>query len=178
MAQMEVIQGDITVLKVDAIVNAANSSLMGGGGVDGAIHRAAGPALLEECRKIAASRRNISGGPCPTGDAVITGPGNLPARRVIHTVGPVWHGGGNREPELLASCYARSLLLAEKEKLESIAFPNISTGVYGFPKDKAAEIAIAAVRETLAQTPGIKRVIFTCFDRENLLLYQKLLKIP
>jgi O-acetyl-ADP-ribose deacetylase (regulator of RNase III) len=167
MAHIEVIQGDITTLNVDAVVNAANSGLMGGGGVDGAIHRAAGPALLEECRKIAASRRNIPGGPCPAGDAVITGAGKLPAKHVIHTVGPVWHGGSRGEPELLASCYRKSSLLAEEAGLESIAFPNISTGVYGYPKDKAAAVAVAAVRETLAETPGIKRVVFVCFDREN-----------
>ena len=175
MAQIEVTMGDITTLSVDAIVNAANSSLMGGGGVDGAIHRAAGPSLLDECRKIAAARRNIPGGACPAGDAVITGAGKLPAKHVIHTVGPVWHGGGQGEPELLASCYRKSLSLAEEAGLESIAFPNISTGVYGYPKDKAAAVAIAAVRETLAETPDIKRVIFVCFDQENYALYQNAL---
>jgi len=175
MNRIEVTTGDITLLDVDAIVNAANSSLMGGGGVDGAIHRAAGPALLEACKQIAAARRHIPGGPCPAGDAVITGAGNLPARYVIHTVGPVWHGGGHGEPELLASCYRNSLLLAKGNGLESIAFPNISTGVYGYPKDKAAAVAIAAVKETLPQTPGIKRIVFCCFDRENYSLYQKLL---
>ena len=175
MAQIEVIQGDITVLAVDAIVNAANSSLMGGGGVDGAIHRAAGPALLEECRKIAADRKNLAGGPCPAGDAVITGAGRLPAKHVIHTVGPIWRGGGQGEPELLASCYRKSLLLAEEAGLESVAFPNISTGIYGYPRDKAAAVAIASVRETLRETPGIKRVVFVCFDRENYSLYQGLL---
>ncbi|MDR2313853.1 MAG: O-acetyl-ADP-ribose deacetylase [Spirochaetaceae bacterium] len=173
--QIEVIRGDITVLQVDAIVNAANSSLMGGGGVDGAIHRAAGPALLEECRKIAAARRGIPGGPCPAGDAVITGAGKLPCRRVIHTVGPVWHGGGRGESELLASCYKNSLLLAEEAALKSLAFPNISTGVYGYPRDKAAAAAVAAVRETLPDTPGISRVLFVCFDEENYRLYRKLL---
>jgi O-acetyl-ADP-ribose deacetylase (regulator of RNase III) len=148
---------------------------MGGGGVDGAIHRAAGPSLLEECRKTAAARRNVPGGPCPTGDAVITGAGKLPAKHVIHTVGPVWHGGGHGEPELLASCYRKSLLLAEENKLGSIAFPNVSTGIFGYPKDKAAAIAVAAVKETISKTPGIKRVVFVCFDQENLGLYQKLL---
>jgi len=172
MAQIEVIQGDITALNVDAIVNAANSSLLGGGGVDGAIHRAAGPALLEECMRIAEDRRPDS--PCPAGDAVITGAGKLSAKNVIHTVGPIWHGGRNGEPEILASCYRKSLLLAEEAGLESIAFPNISTGVYGYPKDKAAEIAIAAVRETMSQTPGIKRVVFVCFDSENYSLYRKM----
>ena len=174
--KIEVIEGDITSLKVGAIVNAANSSLMGGGGVDGAIHRAAGPALLEECLKIAAQRRNIPGGPCPTGDAVITGAGKLQAQRVIHTVGPVWRDGSQGEPELLASCYRKSLELAREAGLDSVAFPNISTGVYGYPRDKAARVAIAAVRETLSVTPGIKRVIFVCFDAENYSLYRELLE--
>ena len=172
MAQIEVIQGDITTLDVDAVVNAANSGLAGGGGVDGAIHRAAGPALLEECMRIARERRPES--PCPTGDAVITGAGKLPAKYVIHTVGPVWHGGGRNEPELLASCYRKSLLLAEEAGVESVAFPNISTGVYGYPKDKAAQAAVASVRETLPQTPCIKRVVFVCYDGENYSLYKKL----
>lgn len=172
--QIEVIQGNITTLNVDVIVNAANSGLMGGGGVDGAIHRAAGPALLEECIKIAKERRNIPGGPCPAGDAVITGAGKLPAKYVIHTVGPVWNGGTHREPELLASCYKKSLLLAEENNLVSIAFPNISTGVYGYPKDKAAQIAVAAVKETLSLTPCIKRIIFVCFDSDNYKLYKEL----
>ncbi|MDR2662940.1 MAG: O-acetyl-ADP-ribose deacetylase [Treponema sp.] len=177
MAKLEVIEGDITTLAVDAVVNAANSSLLGGGGVDGAIHRAAGPALLEECRRIAGARQNVPGGPCPPGDAVITGPGRLPCKRVIHTVGPVWHGGGRGESGLLASCYRTSLLLAEEAALESIAFPNISTGVYGYPRDKAAGVAVPAVRETLVRTPGIRRVIFVCFDRENYLLYRRLVDV-
>lgn len=164
--------GDITTLALDAIVNAANSSLMGGGGVDGAIHNAAGPALLEECIKIAKQRHPNS--PCPAGEAVITGAGKLSAKRVIHTVGPVWRGGTQGEPQLLASCYRKSLLLAEEAGLESIAFPNISTGVYGYPKDKAAETAVAAVLETLSETPGIKRVVFVCFDEANYSLYRKL----
>ena len=172
---LEVIMGDITTQNVDAIVNAANSSLMGGGGVDGAIHRAAGPSLLDECRKIAAQRKDIPGGPCPTGDAVITSAGKLPAKYVIHTVGPVWGGGGQGEGELLASCYRKSLLLAGENKLQSIAFPNISTGIYGYPKDKAAAVAVTAVKKTLAATPGIKQIIFVCFDKENYSLYQKLL---
>jgi O-acetyl-ADP-ribose deacetylase (regulator of RNase III) len=175
MPQIEVIKGDITTLAVDAIVNAANSSLMGGGGVDGAIHEAAGPALLEECIKIAKERKGVPGGPCPAGDAVITGAGRLRVKHVIHTVGPVWHGGDKGEPELLASCYRKSLLLAEEAGLESIAFPNISTGVYGYPKEKAAEAAVTAVRETLKNTQGIKRVVFVCFDSENYALYGKLL---
>ncbi|MDR2159611.1 MAG: O-acetyl-ADP-ribose deacetylase [Treponema sp.] len=169
---VELLRGDITGLAVDAIVNAANSSLMGGGGVDGAIHRAAGPELLEECRRIAAGRRGIPGGPCPAGDAVITGAGRLPCKRVIHTVGPVWQGGGRGEPDLLASCYRKSLLLAAGAGLESIAFPNVSTGVYGYPKDKAAAAAVGTVRKTLPETPVIKRVIFICFDEENYRLYE------
>ncbi|MDR1929206.1 MAG: O-acetyl-ADP-ribose deacetylase [Treponema sp.] len=166
MAEIEVIRGDITALAVDAIVNAANSSLLGGGGVDGAIHRAAGPELLKECAGLA---------PCPAGEAKLTGGYGLPARYVIHTVGPVWYGGKRNEPELLASCYRNSLVLAEAAGVQSIAFPNISTGVYGYPKDRAAAAAVAAVRETLPRTPGIGRVIFVCFDRENYLLYQELL---
>jgi len=173
--KLELIRGDITRLDVDAIVNAANSSLMGGGGVDGAIHRAAGPALLEECIRIAEARRNVPGGPCPAGNAVITGAGRLPCKKVIHTVGPVWHGGGKGEAETLASCYRKSLLLAEEAGLKSIAFPNISTGVYGYPKDKAAKVAVDAVRKTLDETPGVERVIFVCFDEENFRLYEGLL---
>ena len=176
MAHIEAIMADITAVKADAVVNAANSSLLEGGGVDGAIHRAAGPELLEECRNIAAARKGIPGGPCPAGDAVITGAGKLPAKYVIHTAGPVWHWGSRGEPALLASCYRKSLFLAEEAGVESIAFPNISTGVYGYPKDKAAVIAVNAVRETLPETPGIKRIIFVCFDKENHLLYQKLLQ--
>ena len=172
MCKIESILSDITTLNITAIVNAANSSLMGGGGVDGAIHEAAGPELLKECIKIAESRRPNE--PCPTGDAVITGAGKLPAKYVIHTVGPVWRGGTKEEPELLASCYKKSLLLAQENGIESIAFPNISTGVYGYPKDKAADIAINTVRETLTETPGIKKVVFVCFDKDNYLLYQTL----
>jgi O-acetyl-ADP-ribose deacetylase (regulator of RNase III) len=177
MAEIECIQGDITALDVDAIVNAANSSLMGGGGVDGAIHRAAGPALLSECMNIARERR-AAGEPeaCPAGEAVMTGAGKLPCKKVIHTVGPVWYGGGRGEPELLASCYRKSLLLAEAAGLESVAFPNVSTGVYGYPKDRAAAAAVEAVRKTLSETPGIQRVVFVCFDRENFSLYKALLK--
>jgi O-acetyl-ADP-ribose deacetylase (regulator of RNase III) len=169
---IEAIVGDITALAVDAIVNAANSSLLGGGGVDGAIHRAAGPELLAECRCIAGSRKGQPGGACPTGEAVITGAYRLPCKRVIHTVGPVWHGGGAGESELLASCYRKSLLLAGAEGLASIAFPNISTGVYGYPKEEAARIAKETVQAALSQTPGITRVIFVCFDRENYSLYK------
>ncbi|MCL2129563.1 MAG: O-acetyl-ADP-ribose deacetylase [Treponema sp.] len=170
----EIIKGDITSLDVDVIVNAANSSLMGGGGVDGAIHRSAGPELLEQCIKIAKERQGLPGGPCPTGDAVITGAGKLPCKKVIHTVGPVWRGGKNGEPEGLASCYRKSLLLAEAEGLKSIAFPNISTGVYGYPKDLAAKTALETVQKTMEETPGIERVIFVCFDDENFNIYKEL----
>ena len=176
MAKLELLRGDITRLKTDAIVNAANSSLMGGGGVDGAIHRAAGPELLEECIRIARERKNIPNGPCPSGDAVITGAGKLPSKKVIHTVGPVWRGGAQGEAELLASCYRKSLLLAESSGLRSIAFPNISTGVYGYPKNKAAKVAVETVRSALNETPGIERVVFVCFDDENFRLYAELLE--
>jgi len=169
-ARIELVKGDITRISVDVIVNAANSSLLGGGGVDGAIHRAAGPELLAECRRV-----REKSGECPTGEAVITGAGLLPCKKVIHTVGPVWHGGGVGEPELLASCYHNSLLLAQEAGLTDIAFPNISTGVYGYPKAEAAKIAVAAVRETLSALPGIRKVIFVCFDDENLELYRLLL---
>lgn len=178
---VELVRGDITRLgtdagqPVDAIVNAANSSLMGGGGVDGAIHRAAGPGLLEECIRVAEERREVPGGPCPPGDAVITGAGRLSCRRVIHTVGPVWRGGGRGEAALLASCYRKSLLLAAGAGLVSVAFPNISTGVYGYPRDRAAAVALAAVRGTLPETPALKRIVFVCFDGENYGLYEKLL---
>ena len=163
--RIELIQGDITKLKVDAIVNAANCSLLGGGGVDGAIHRAAGPQLLEECRKF---------GGCRTGEAVITDSYNLPARRVIHTPGPVWHSGNSNEAELLADCYRNSLMLADEENLTSIAFPCISTGVYGYPKDEAAEIAISTVREWDSEFPVM--VIFCVFSQLDFEIYQKKLK--
>ena len=162
MNKLEVVQGDITRLPVDAIVNAANSSLMGGGGVDGAIHRAGGPAILEECRAIVARQ-----GGCPTGEAVITGAGRLPARYVIHTVGPVWRGGKEGETEALASCYRRSLELALQHGCRTIAFPNISTGVYGFPKPQAARIAVSTVATFLTEHGEIDRVVFVCFDEEN-----------
>lgn len=160
-----VTQADITSLAADAIVNAANSSLLGGGGVDGAIHAAAGPELLEECKTL---------GGCPTGEARITKGYRLPARYVIHTVGPVWRGGNNHESELLASCYRNSLNLALEHGLSSVAFPNISTGVYRFPKADAAQIAIATVRSVLAGHPGLE-VTFACFDAENHGLYHALL---
>ena len=174
--KLKTLRADITRVETDAIVNAANSSLMGGGGVDGAIHRAAGPGLLEECLRIAEERRGIPNGPCPPGDAVMTGPGKLPCRKVIHTVGPIWRGGGGGEAELLASCYRKSLLLAESAGLKSVAFPNISTGVYGYPKDKAAWVAVEAVRATLGETPGIEQVVFVCFDDENFRLYERIMK--
>lgn len=164
--KIELIQGDITKVKADAIVNAANTSLLGGCGVDGAIHRAAGPGLLEECRK-------LSG--CRTGDAKLTQGYNLPAIYVIHTVGPVWHGGQSDEDNLLASCYTTSLKLAIRCSVKTIAFPNISTGVYGFPKERAAGIAISAVKKFLSGTDKLEKVIFVTFDEENFLIYQKLL---
>ena len=161
--------GDITKLTVDAIVNAANSSLLGGGGVDGAIHRAGGPEILLDCEKI----RSRQGG-CPTGDAVITSAGNLPAKYVIHTVGPIWQGGGNNEENLLANCYKNSLELSKENGVRSIAFPNISTGVYGFPKELAAEIAIREVSEFLKHDNSFDKVIFVCFDKENHRIYSAL----
>jgi len=164
--RIEIIQGDITRLQVDAIVNAANKSLLGGGGVDGAIHRAAGPGLVKECRK-------LNG--CETGNAKITGGYNLPASFVIHAVGPVWQDGKKNEEKLLASCYQKSLEIAAEKHLKSIAFPNISTGIYGFPKEKAAGIAISTVTSFLNQNPKIKKVIFAIFDEENYEIYQDLL---
>lgn len=164
------LQGDITKIEVDAIVNAANASLMGGGGVDGAIHHAGGPAILEECRKIVARQ-----GRCETGKAVITSGGHLPSRYVIHTVGPVWHGGNDHEAQLLEEAYLNSLILALENGIQTIAFPNISTGVYGFPKDKAAEIAVKKVRQFLLENEQIKQVYFVCFDQENFDLYDQLL---
>lgn len=162
-------KGDITQLKVDAIVNAANSGLLGGGGVDGAIHRAGGSSILEECRKI---------GGCPTGRAVLTNAGNLPAKAVIHTVGPIWKGGNYNEKELLAQCYENSLKLAEEHQFRSIAFPNISTGVYGFPKSMAAPIAINSVKNYFNNTSQscIENVYFICFDNENYTLYFNLIE--
>lgn len=170
--RIKLIQGDITKIKVDAIVNAANTSLLGGGGVDGAIHRAGGPAILEECQKI----RDRQGG-CKAGEAVITTGGHLPAKYVIHTVGPVWNGGAHQEEELLASAYRNSLQLAVEHKIQTIAFPNISTGIYHFPKDKAATIAVATVSEFLMEHDELKQVIFACFDRENYKLYEGILQI-
>lgn len=169
MGRIEIIQGDITKVSVDSIVNAANSSLMGGGGVDGAIHRAGGSAILEECKKIVAKQ-----GPCASGQAVITAAGNLPAKFVIHTVGPIWNGGNNNEEHLLESCYMNSLLLAVENSCTSIAFPNISTGIYRFPKKQAAGIAVKTVSAFLDQNTIIEKVIFACFDDENFEIYKKL----
>lgn len=168
MLKIQLIKGDITKLSVDAIVNAANNGLVGGGGVDGAIHRAGGPSIMKECDSI----RKEQGG-CLTGQAVITTAGNLPAKFVIHTVGPVWNGGRDDEEILLANAYKNSLKLAEEYKLTILAFPNISTGVYSFPKDKAAQIAVDAVRSFKSQ--NLEEVIFVCFDDDNKKEYSKLL---
>jgi O-acetyl-ADP-ribose deacetylase len=165
-ATLSIIQGDITRQATDAIVNAANSSLMGGGGVDGAIHRAGGPAILEECKKIVARQ-----GQLPTGKAVITTAGNMKARHVIHTVGPIWHGGGQREPLLLASAYRESLALAAENKLTSISFPSISTGAYGYPADKAARVAVKEVIAFLEEPTSLKEVIFVLFDTRTYEIY-------
>lgn len=161
-----VIKGNITSVQVDAIVNAANSTLLGGGGVDGAIHKAAGAELLKECKAI---------GGCPTGEARITSGYNLPAKHVIHTVGPIWRGGIANEHELLTAAYASSLKLALDNKIKEIAFPNISTGVYGFPKDSAARIAIRTVTRFLEKNTYPKKVLFVCFDDDNYYIYNDLL---
>lgn len=166
MKRIKVVKGDITKTEVDAIVNAANRSLLGGGGVDGAIHRAGGKEILEECKKIVAKQ-----GGCETGEAVITTAGNLPAKYVIHTVGPIW--GDGFEDEKLANCYTNSLKLAIKNNCKSIAFPNISTGVYSFPKDRAAKIAVEATKEFLAQNQTLEEVVFVCFDEENFQLVKE-----
>lgn len=167
-ARIEVIRGDITKVKADAIVNAANSSLMGGGGVDGAIHRVGGPTILEECRKIVARQ-----GGCKTGEAVITSAGNLPAKFVIHTVGPVWDGGKNHEAEKLADCYVNSLKVAIANNCKIVAFPNISTGVYGYPKTKAAKVAVNAINGFLEHNNDLEKILLVCFDEENEKLLRK-----
>lgn len=164
---IEVVRGDITEQRVDAIVNAANTTLLGGGGVDGAIHRAAGPELLAECKTI---------GGCPTGEARITRGYRLPAKHVIHAVGPVWHGGDRGEPEQLRSCYEYSLALADSENLESVAFPSISTGAYRFPIEQAARIAIATVRDRLSRTKSVKLVRFVCFSDRDRDIYRDALE--
>jgi O-acetyl-ADP-ribose deacetylase (regulator of RNase III) len=170
MNRIKLLQGDITKLDVDAIVNAANSTLLGGGGVDGAIHRAGGPQILEECKAI----RNRQGG-CNAGEAVVTSGGKLTAKFVIHTVGPVWKGGKANEDQLLANAYKNSLQLAVDKKCATVAFPNISTGVYGFPKERAANIAIATVKDFLSTNQFLHQVIFCCFDEENFSIYTNLL---
>lgn len=169
--KIRLIKGDITQLSVDAIVNAANKKLVGGGGVDGAIHSVGGPEILEECKS------HIDAyGECPTGDAVMTTGGLLPARYVIHTVGPVWQGGRFGERELLHDCYKNSLLMALHHDLKTVAFPNISTGVYGYPAEEAADVAIEAVAGFLSDHEGVDEVIFVCFSEENFRLYETKLK--
>jgi O-acetyl-ADP-ribose deacetylase (regulator of RNase III) len=164
--RISIVEGDITKLNVDAVVNAANNSLLGGGGVDGAIHRAAGPKLLDEC---------ITLNGCETGDAKITGGYNLPARHVIHTVGPIWRGGNNGEPEKLASCYRKSMEVAVANGVQTIAFPAISTGVYGYPLEEAAQIAVSQVVECLNEMPSLKNVTFVLFGAKNYDIYKAIL---
>ena len=167
-ARLRAIQSDITKLKTVAIVNAANSSLLGGGGVDGAIHRAAGPELVQECRLL---------GGCKTGDAKVTTGYRLPAKYIIHTVGPVWRGGTAGEPELLASCYRRSLELAVGKRATSVAFPSISTGIFGYPIELAAQVAVHAVRDSLSQDATVEEVVFCCFSAEDFSVYESVLRV-
>lgn len=167
MAQLEIVRGDITQLAVDAIVNAANTSLLGGGGVDGAIHRAAGKELLRACEKL---------GGCPTGSAKATPGFHLPAKWVFHAVGPVWNGGSHNEAALLAGCYRRCMELAREKEVRFIAFPAISTGIYRFPRQQAAEIAVQTVREELPAS-GVERVLFCCFDESTAAIYEKILNL-
>ncbi|MFP4528740.1 MAG: O-acetyl-ADP-ribose deacetylase [Candidatus Kapaibacterium sp.] len=168
--KIELVKGDITSLEIEAVVNAANSSLAGGGGVDGAIHAAAGPKLHDECMRIVKKQ-----GGCPTGDAVLTSAGNMPSKYVIHAVGPVWGGGKAGEADLLARTYRNSLDTADLFGIKEVAFPNISTGVYGFPKPDAARIAIDTVNEYISENDSIERVVFCCFDEENYRIYEEIL---
>jgi O-acetyl-ADP-ribose deacetylase len=168
-ALIQALRSDITQLNVAAIVNAANSSLLGGGGVDGAIHHAAGPELLAECRLL---------GGCQTGDAKITKGYRLPAKHVIHTVGPVWYGGRSGEQELLASCYRRSMEVAAQNEIFELAFPSISTGIYGYPVELSADTAVATVRSSMSELPSIRRVIFCCFSEGDLRVYERILRTP
>lgn len=169
--KIEIIKGDITKIVVDAIVNAANTSLLGGSGVDGAIHRIGGKKILDECQKIRAKQ-----GGCKIGEAVITTAGNLPAKIVIHTVGPCWNGGHNHEIELLTNCYLNCFILANKNAITTISFPNISTGIYKFPKQLAAEIALKTIRVSLPLYPHIQKVNVVCFENDNYLIYKKIIK--
>jgi len=170
--RVRLVRGDITHMETDAVVNAAKSSLMGGGGVDGAIHRAGGPAILSECMEV---RRTMYPDGLPTGEAVITGGGNLKARHVIHTVGPVWRGGGSEDEKLLAAAYRNSLRVAVENELKSIAFPSISTGAYGYPVEKAARTAIAAVKGFIEENPALDEVVFVLFSEQDYEVYSRAL---
>jgi len=172
-ARLELTRGDITRETTDAIVNAANSSLLGGGGVDGAIHRAGGPAILEECRRLRESQWRAG---LPAGEAVMTGAGKLPARHVIHTVGPIWHGGGRGEPDTLALCYRNCIALAEASRLASLAFPSISTGAFGYPVAEAARVALSALRDSLLEARNVRLVRFVLFSDDDLRTYARALE--